>query len=312
MKKTNYLCMLLLGAFCLAGCGHEHQWEEATCDTAKTCIECNETEGEALDHNYAEATCTEPAICTLCGDKDGDALGHSFAEATCVAPETCSTCGETKGEPVAHDEDYFGTCELCGVEQYTGLLEKIDSKTKDAYYEMVDSLVTFSTDLEAELEDLYEKLGTLDVLVDKLDSMDEVYEVLGFRTLQDILVWMDSIATEVLFTSRMSVYDTSYGMFEEAYNLCGDYEELKKLKETIKAFMDCVPRSVPELSEEMWAKYDVPFLDYFMDEEGAQEYDAAMAEWQENYMELVAEIIEIDNVVAKYGEEFDALKEQFQ
>lgn len=312
MKKRNYLCMLLLGAFCLAGCGHEHQWEEATCDTAKTCIECKETEGEALGHDYADATCTEPKTCELCGDKDGEALGHSFAEATCVAPETCSTCGETKGEPVAHDEDFFGTCELCGLEQYTGLLQKIDSKTKDGYYEILESLLTFATDMEVELEDLYEKMDTMELLVDKLDSVDAVYDALGFRTLQDILDWMDSIANEVLYTSRMSVYDTSYALFEEAYNLCGDYEELTELKETIKAFMDCVPRSVPEQSEETWAKYDAPLLDYFMDEEGMQTYNDAMTEWQEAYMKSVTEFIEIDNLVVEYGEVFEELKAQFQ
>lgn len=34
----------------LAGCGCQHQWEEATCTTPKTCTQCGETEGEALGH----------------------------------------------------------------------------------------------------------------------------------------------------------------------------------------------------------------------------------------------------------------------
>lgn len=39
-----------------------HKWKAATCYAAKTCSNCGETEGKALNHNYEDGTCTR------CGD----------------------------------------------------------------------------------------------------------------------------------------------------------------------------------------------------------------------------------------------------
>lgn len=302
MKKTKYLCLFLLGAFCLVGCGHKHQWEEATCDTAKTCVECGETEGEVPGHDYEEATCTEPAICKICGKKDGEKKGHLWDAATCQTPETCSVCGTTMGEPAAHDEYYFGSCDLCGLTQYTGLLELIDEKMDKAYYALCESLETTGEDTEKGVEAFYEKLGTLNILMATLPTEDDVYEALGFRTLQDVLVILDSVIIDVMYTSRMPLYDECYALFEEAYNLCGDYEELKEVKKEIKSVMDCVPRAVPELSEEVWAEYDVPFFDCMADEAGMQMYESCIEKWQNNYLETIAELIEIDAMVQLYEE----------
>ena len=73
----------------LAGCGCQHQWEEATCTTPKTCTQCGETEGEALGHTWTDATCTEPSTCTRCGETTGTALGHDVAQWTEETPSTC-------------------------------------------------------------------------------------------------------------------------------------------------------------------------------------------------------------------------------
>ncbi len=43
---------LLLGL--LSGCGHTHEWKDATCEAPKTCASCEETEGEALGHKISE------------------------------------------------------------------------------------------------------------------------------------------------------------------------------------------------------------------------------------------------------------------
>ena len=45
--------------FALGYCTGEHTWEDATCETPKTCSVCGKTEGEALGHNWdANSTCT--------------------------------------------------------------------------------------------------------------------------------------------------------------------------------------------------------------------------------------------------------------
>lgn len=81
----------------LAGCGCQHQWEEATCTTPKTCTQCGETEGEALGHTWTDATCTEPSTCTRCGETTGTALGHDVAQWTEETPSTCSEPGTETG-----------------------------------------------------------------------------------------------------------------------------------------------------------------------------------------------------------------------
>ncbi|MBE5876432.1 MAG: hypothetical protein E7290_06050 [Lachnospiraceae bacterium] len=109
-------CMFVLG---VSGCGHEHTWKEADCSVPKTCVECGETEGEALGHNWKEANCSVPKTCVECGEIEGDALGHNWLEATCSTPKTCSVCGENEGEVLKHtliDANYQqpATCTICG------------------------------------------------------------------------------------------------------------------------------------------------------------------------------------------------------
>lgn len=47
--------------------GHVHQWKDADCETAKTCTDCGETEGEALGHDALEANYQDPSLCSRCG-----------------------------------------------------------------------------------------------------------------------------------------------------------------------------------------------------------------------------------------------------
>lgn len=79
MKANKWiaLALSLTTALTLAGCGHEHEW--------------------------ADATCTEPKTCTVCGETEGEPLGHKMTDATYQAPATCEVCGETEGEPLTPD-----------------------------------------------------------------------------------------------------------------------------------------------------------------------------------------------------------------
>ena len=65
-----------------------HAWIAATCDKAKTCSVCGETEGKALGHSWKKATCTEPKTCKRCGATSGDPKGHSWDKGV------CTVCGE--------------------------------------------------------------------------------------------------------------------------------------------------------------------------------------------------------------------------
>ena len=120
-KKTKVVLALttLAMSVALSACGHEHEWKEATCTTPKTCMTCEETEGEALGHEWEGATCTEPKTCVTCGETEGEALGHEWEEATCTEPKTCVTCGETEGEALGHEWSEatcieLKTCATCG------------------------------------------------------------------------------------------------------------------------------------------------------------------------------------------------------
>ncbi len=130
MKKLLALLLGTVIALSLTGCGHTHEWKDATCETPKTCTSCEETEGEALGHNWAEATCESPKTCTVCAATEGSPLEHSWEDATCAAPKTCTLCGETDGEALLHnaremeiDDEHFTTaCPNCG----TTPTEKVD------------------------------------------------------------------------------------------------------------------------------------------------------------------------------------------
>ena len=47
-----------------------HEFEDATCTTPKTCLECGEVHGEALGHDFVEVAAEEPAICGICGEPE--------------------------------------------------------------------------------------------------------------------------------------------------------------------------------------------------------------------------------------------------
>lgn len=118
-KNITKTLILLLCAVLLSGCFHEHAWEEATCVTPRTCLDCGETEGTELGHTWEEATCDAPRRCKVCWEKDGDPLGHIWSAATCTEAATCMRCGLTEGEALGHDWTEAGTdtpamCRSCG------------------------------------------------------------------------------------------------------------------------------------------------------------------------------------------------------
>lgn len=155
MKKIPF-AVIVLGLTILMGCGsHEHTWAEATCTSPRTCVECGETEGTALQHEWTEATCTMPRKCTVCKITKGEPLGHmlsstaceedrvcarcgetfpapghQYVEATCTKESYCSVCGATQGEALGHDIQN-GVCTRCGLESYETIEGRGDDVVSD-------------------------------------------------------------------------------------------------------------------------------------------------------------------------------------
>ena len=120
MKKwISLLLSLLLAASLLAGCACEHEWKHATCDTAKTCAKCGQTEGAPNGHSWQAASCDTPKTCEVCGKTEGEALGHDWVDADCEHPKNCSRCHLTEGEALGHvwedaTTELPKTCSTCG------------------------------------------------------------------------------------------------------------------------------------------------------------------------------------------------------
>ena len=62
----------------VCGGAQRHSWNDADCDTAKTCSVCGETEGDPLGHSWNAATCDTAKTCSVCGETEGDPLGHKY------------------------------------------------------------------------------------------------------------------------------------------------------------------------------------------------------------------------------------------
>lgn len=104
MKKR--ILFTALFAFCvvlLTACQCEHDWVEADCTTAKTCVRCKEVIGEPLGHAWVPATCTEAKFCSACGRTEGSPADHNWIPATCTQPMYCADCFTESGTTAEHD-----------------------------------------------------------------------------------------------------------------------------------------------------------------------------------------------------------------
>lgn len=114
--KKSILCLLLVAVMLLGGCCLSHEWQDATCETPKTCAKCEKTEGEALGHSWQDATCETAKTCSTCGKTEGEALGHQIFWTLLEDRENmsgvCEVCQQTFDE--ALDWDKLGPCFIQG------------------------------------------------------------------------------------------------------------------------------------------------------------------------------------------------------
>lgn len=136
IRKTKFISLAL--ALTLTGCGHEHTFSDATCESPKICLECGETEGEKLSHNWLEATCESPKTCALCNITEGEPLEHQWLEATIENPKKCKLCGLTEGEPLPVEEPEVKE-------------EQATKAEEEAYQALKDAGIDLSTYTEQEL-----------------------------------------------------------------------------------------------------------------------------------------------------------------
>lgn len=145
VSVSRVLPLLILLGILLTGCGCKHEWQDAGCETPKTCTLCQVTEGEALGHTWADATCETAKTCSTCQKTEGEALGHKWEDATTEAPKTCSVCKKTEGEKIITDsrfttaanKELFGTWK--GVIKVSGsdLIDKTFTDTLNLDYSII-------------------------------------------------------------------------------------------------------------------------------------------------------------------------------
>jgi len=124
-KKILFILVILVcSVLALVSCnkpeaGCKHEWQEATCETPKTCSLCSETEGEALGHSGGEATCNSKAVCDVCSAEYGefDTSAHS-ADESWFKKVDChymgyKCCGLATTDPENHVK-VEGVCTVCG------------------------------------------------------------------------------------------------------------------------------------------------------------------------------------------------------
>ena len=145
-----------------------HDYGDAKCTDAATCLTCNTPSAGAIGHKFAPATCTEPAICTRgCGTTTGDPLGHSMAPATCKAPSTCDRCGLTEGERALHTLEHKYVkgvltyyCAGCDKSYSLDTVYYFDGTSNDGWTGASGNAVNYGGALPAIVDGHYEFINT--------------------------------------------------------------------------------------------------------------------------------------------------------
>lgn len=223
MKKYVYIISVMLCTFILSGCGHEHVYANATCTTPKTCTECGETEGNALDHIFLEATCESPERCERCGETRGNALGHSFTEPTCETSQICERCNFVGQEALGHTTE-VGKCTRCNLYQGEDIINSISKKLKyadditelaftvqmtNADYNSLLNGLTYYESAKKEYESALELCGNYPDLSTLKKDIQNVIDSLPLASPQNnensILSYLDSLKSFIAIQAKCQI-----------------------------------------------------------------------------------------------------------
>lgn len=116
MKKFFSILMALSILFSLCACGNEAASTEPATESTTvptTVVTEPATTVPAHDcavdgHSWVEATCESAKFCAFCGETEGEALGHTWVDANYQSAKLCTTCGFTEGEPLTATFDEHG------------------------------------------------------------------------------------------------------------------------------------------------------------------------------------------------------------
>ena len=261
MKKIASLLFIFVLILCLGSCGHEHQWEKATCTAPKTCTSCGETEGDILTHTYSTATCVAPKTCTLCGSTEGSSLGHLYAAATCVLPKTCLVCNAIDGEALGHSYKN-GVCEVCS---------EIDPKAKPEQLaiceEIIEKLETLESACNAQ-SSAYKQAWYFTIYeAEDYYIFDEIVAAFSRRIAMDseniikgAVEYLEGIGMETTLLNVMAAIRTTSGALaitQSAMNLRFDMDNMcEKLVEEIMSDLEKINANV------IGKEYGEAILDY--------------------------------------------------
>ena len=166
------LCMVLCINLC--ACGHEHEFNDATCTSPAKCKTCGEIKGSIAEHQWIDATCTEPQICNICKSEQGKPNGHFWMKADCDNPKVCKTCKVTEGKPKGHKKE-IGKCGRCkkfiNKDIYNKINDWIDNYSKSS---------TVSQNEGTSVADIYENCCLLDARNKKLkNQLNDLIKICG-------------------------------------------------------------------------------------------------------------------------------------
>lgn len=312
MKKGRLAGIVLLsGILVFAGCKHEHVWEEATCESPKQCTKCGDTEGEKKEHLWKGANCTLPKTCERCGATEGDPLGHNFLSATCVRPEECGVCGETRGEIAAHTGEMVGRCKICDTDQNKSLVLTIGYRHEvvvERYRLVVASALQAMTDETNGIQEQLEQTESEDLET----AMFCGYPLKTF-TLGQYFTWADELLCKLLWEDQKEGYEEMKSVYEEVFALCGDYPELKPLKERTEELIGLVPLHAPESEEGKWDGYHQRFSE-LSSSEGDEEklLEEAMEQWKAEMLKKLQAFSDFEAKIKKWEEEYAKVEALFE
>lgn len=128
------IAIVVVGILLLGGNKHSHIWNDATCETPKTCKECGEKEGEPHGHFWNNGEVKEEASCT----KEGILL------------YTCTKCSKTKEETISKNNNHKYTYSSLNSSEHKLTCEcgLVSNEEHNIHEEIIENATCLSTGLK--------------------------------------------------------------------------------------------------------------------------------------------------------------------